>query len=294
MIERKIIKDKLTEFMIGEYVASSLDRVGLSHTQVHKTPLGEKVTIHCARPGLVVGSKGSNIKRMTKALKSKFNLENPQIEIEEVTNQDTSAALVAEYIAGTLERFGSGGFKGVGYRAMDNAIRGGALGIEILISGKVPSQRAKTWRFYMGYLKKCGDVATQVDTAYSIARLKTGVVGIQVRIMPSTLQLPDRVELRSSLIVEEEQKDQSSSDAKKVQEHSEKQQSRDASTKTKKTPQKKTTRKRATKKTAPKSESPKKDEKVTVSQPEKETDSSVKVEKDTTQADDMKQQNDAS
>ena len=70
----------------------------------------------------------------------------------------------------------------------------GARGVEILISGKVPSSRAKTWRFYMGYLKKSGDVAVSgVHTAYAQAKLKTGIVGVQVRIMPSTTALPDDV-----------------------------------------------------------------------------------------------------
>ena len=72
----------------------------------------------------------------------------------------------------------------------------GALGIEIIISGKVPSSRAKSWRFYQGYLKKCGDIAlTGVDTAYASAKLKSGVVGIQVRIMPPGTKLPDHIEL---------------------------------------------------------------------------------------------------
>jgi small subunit ribosomal protein S3 len=79
---------------------------------------------------------------------------------------------------------------------MADVMGAGALGIEIIISGKVPSSRAKSWRFYQGYLKKCGDIAlTGVDTAYTIAKLKSGIVGIQVRIMPPETKLPDHIEL---------------------------------------------------------------------------------------------------
>jgi len=79
---------------------------------------------------------------------------------------------------------------------MSDVMGAGALGIEIIISGKIPSSRAKRWRFYQGYLKKCGDIAlTGVDTAYSIARLKSGIVGIQVRIMPPETKLPDDIKL---------------------------------------------------------------------------------------------------
>jgi ribosomal protein S3 len=99
-------------------------------------------------------------------------------------------------ISNSMERFGTGRFKGIGHKAMTEAMRSGALGIEILISGKVPSQRAKTWRFYNGYLKKCGDVAIEgVDIAYRVAVLKTGVVGIKVSVMPPTTILPDRIDI---------------------------------------------------------------------------------------------------
>jgi small subunit ribosomal protein S3 len=248
MIERKIIKDKLMEFMIGEYIGDTLERVGYSHTEVHQTPLGEKIVVHSARPGLVVGPKGSNIKKLTKVLKAKFNLENPQIEIEEVTDPNVNAALVAEYIAGTLERFGASGFKGVGYRTMENAIRSGALGVEILVSGKIPSSRARTWRFYKGYLKKCGDVAlSDVDVAYTVARLKTGVVGIQVRIMPPNITLPDSVKLQSELVTEEESREQTTEEKKAAEkvseesaeesaEESDKKEPKEASSESKETP----------------------------------------------------------
>ena len=73
-----------------------------------------------------------------------------------------------------------------------------ALGIEIIISGKVPSSRAKRWRFYAGYLKKCGDIdLTGVDYAYTAANLKSGVVGVQERIMPPETKLPDKIEWMS-------------------------------------------------------------------------------------------------
>jgi ribosomal protein S3 len=78
---------------------------------------------------------------------------------------------------------------------MADIMSAGARGVEILISGKVPSSRAKTWRFYMGYLKKSGDIAVSgVNTAYASAKLKTGIIGVQVRIMPSTTKLPDDIE----------------------------------------------------------------------------------------------------
>ena len=196
MIERKFVAQRVKEFQIQEFIEENLKRVGHSHTKMQKTPLGEKIIIFASRPGLIVGRKGENIKKLTKTLKKKFDLENPQIEISEVENINLDARIVAERIANSLERFGTSKFKGIGHKTMEEVINSGALGIEILMSGKIPSARAKRWRFYQGYLKKCGDIALSgVKTAYATAQLKSGIIGIQVRIMPSDLKLPDDIEL---------------------------------------------------------------------------------------------------
>lgn len=194
MIERKIISNNFKEFQIKSFIKKSLNKVGLSSVKLQKTSLGEKVVIKSSRPGLVVGRGGSTIKKLTVDLKKDFKLENPQIELEEINNFNLDATVVAEGIAAQLERFGTQRFKGVGHKTVEAVMRSGALGVEILISGKVPSSRAKTWRFTDGYMKKCGDIAiTGVDLAIEAANLKTGTVGIQVRIMPPTTVLPDAI-----------------------------------------------------------------------------------------------------
>lgn len=194
MIERKFVAENLKEFQIEEYMRSILGKAGISYIKLQRTPLGEKIIVCASRPGIIVGKSGSNIAKLTKDLKERFHLDNPQIELLEAESPMTDANIVAESIANSLERFGTARFKGIGHKAMSDIMNAGARGVEILISGKVPSSRAKTWRFYMGYLKKSGDVAVSgVHTAYSQAKLKTGIVGVQVRIMPSTTALPDDV-----------------------------------------------------------------------------------------------------
>lgn len=194
MIERKFVAENLKEFQIEEYMRSILGKAGISYIKLQRTPLGEKILVCASRPGIIVGKSGSNIARLTKDLKERFHLDNPQIELLEAESPMTDANIVAESIANSLERFGTARFKGIGHKAMSDIMNAGARGVEILISGKVPSSRAKTWRFYMGYLKKSGDVAVSgVHTAYAQAKLKTGIVGVQVRIMPSTTALPDDV-----------------------------------------------------------------------------------------------------
>jgi small subunit ribosomal protein S3 len=196
-IERKFVAQNLKEFEIGEFIMENLKKVGYSHTKLQRTPLGEKIIISASRPGLLIGRKGQNIKNLTKTLKKKFGLENPQIEIGEVENPDLDPQIIAERIANSMERFGSQRFKAIGHKVMEAVMSAGALGIEITISGKIPSSRAKSWRFYQGYLKKCGHISqTGVMRAYAPANLKSGTVGIQVSIMPPWVKLPDDIGLR--------------------------------------------------------------------------------------------------
>lgn len=199
MIERDFVNRKKKEFQMQEFIKENLRGAGVSSSKIQRTPLGEKIIITASRPGLVIGGGGSNIKKLTSQLKKEFDLDNPQIEINEVKEDNLVAAVIAEKIATSLEKYGSMRFKGIGHRSMADAIGAGAKGIEILISGKIPSARARVWRFYQGYIKKCGHAATTiVDTAYEIANLKSGIVGIKVSIMPPGVKLPDHVSIKDA------------------------------------------------------------------------------------------------
>src|SRR3989344_51812 len=197
MMEREFISQRIKEWQIQDFVERSLTNVGHSHTIMKKTPLGEKIVVFASRPGLVVGRRGANIKELTLQLKKQFNLENPQIEISEVENIFLDPNIVAEKIVSSLERFGTARFKGIGHKMMEKIMEAGARGVEILISGKVPGARARSWRFYQGYVKKCGDAAqSAVRRSVRSAQLKPGTVGIQVSIIPPGIRLPDDIRFR--------------------------------------------------------------------------------------------------
>lgn len=201
MIERQIVATKVRHYHIQEFIESKVGKVGYSHTEIQRTPLGEKVVIYTSHPGLVVGRKGENIKDLTDNLKKKFNMENPQIEVAEIDNPLFDAQLVAKLIVSSLERFGPKRFKSLGYKTLENILNAGALGAEIIIGGRgVPSSRAKSWRFSAGYLKKSGDIAvTQVRKALAVAYLKSGAVGVKISILTPDIQLPDRISFIESI-----------------------------------------------------------------------------------------------
>ena len=196
MIERKFVAEKMKEFLVDSYLFKEMGAGKYSSFEIKRTPLGEKIIIYTSRPGLIVGKKGENIKRLTRILKSKFHMENPQIEVAEITNPSLDGQTMAEQIVSTMERFGPRRFKSVGYKTLQRIIDAGAMGAEIIISGRgLPGSRAKSWRFYSGYLKKSGDVAVSgIDYGKCTANLKSGSVGVKVKILPPTVILPDKIE----------------------------------------------------------------------------------------------------
>lgn len=199
MIEREFIKEKAKYLKVKEFIENNISKnAGVGDITIEKTPLGEKITISAVRPGLIIGSGGQNISRLTRELKFNFKLDNPQLEIKEIENPTIHASVVARKIASDLERYGAGRFKVIGYRTLQNVLKSGVLGVEIRIGGRgVPGQKARSWLFYGGYMKKCGDVAmSEVDSAISRADLRSGTVGIKVKIMSLDIKLPDKVTMK--------------------------------------------------------------------------------------------------
>lgn len=208
MIERKFVAEKVKEYLVSEYLHQQLGAGRFSHFEIRRTPLGERVVIYTARPGYIVGKGGENIKELTRVMKMRFKMENPQVEVSEITRPNLDAQTMAEQIVTTLERFGPKRFKSMGYRTLQQIIDAGALGAEIIISGRgLPGSRAKSWRFYSGHLKKSGDVAmSKVLHAKAKANLKSGTIGVKVSILPRETVLPDRITLKElpPVIVQEE------------------------------------------------------------------------------------------
>ena len=239
MEEKKFVSFKKEELGVKEYVKKSLGKGRISNVSIEYTPVGEKIIIATSKPGLVIGRAGERINELTRVLKKRFRLDNPHIEIQEIKDPRLDAQLVADEIALLLERDGSTRFKVIAYRTLQNIMRAGALGAEIVLSGKLPSDRARTWRFTQGYLKKTGDTAKVVQRANTQAVTLPGVAGIKVSILAPDAKLHDRIvvddELRRKVraVVEEAPEPEEEKPKKKA-------------TKKKKTVKKKTTKKKTT------------------------------------------------
>jgi small subunit ribosomal protein S3 len=200
MEERKFIKLKKEEYGIKESIKRNLGKGKISRLDIEYTPIGEKIIISTSRPGLIIGRRGEKIEELTTVLKTRFKLENPHIEIKEIEIPLYDAQLVADELAMALERMGNLKFKVIAYRKLQEIMNAGALGCELRISGKLPSERAKSWRFAEGYLKKAGESRKEVDRAQAIALTKTGIIGIKVAIMSPKAKIYDRINITEELM----------------------------------------------------------------------------------------------
>ncbi|MBS3085450.1 30S ribosomal protein S3 [Candidatus Pacearchaeota archaeon] len=200
MEERKIVGFKKEEFAVKEYIKYSLGKGKISKVKIEYTPVGEKIIVTTNKPGLIIGRRGEKIADLTKVLRKRFKLENPHLEIEEIRKPEFDSQLIADEIAVSLERLGPLKFKVIVYKALQKIVEAGALGVEIKLGGKLPSSRAKQWRFAQGYLKKTGESAKVVDRAKAVAFTRPGVVGIKVSILAPDAYLHDRININEELL----------------------------------------------------------------------------------------------
>jgi small subunit ribosomal protein S3 len=199
MEEKKFVNFKKEELGVKEYIKRELGKGRISRVAIEYTPVGEKIIVATSKPGLVIGRRGEKIDELTRVLKRRFKLDNPHIEIQEIREPRLDAQLVADEIALSLERQGSLKFKVVAYKMLQEIMRAGALGAEIVLSGRLPSERAKSWRFVQGYLKKTGNPAKVVERAMAQAVNIAGVSGIKVSILPPNAHIHDRIVIDDAL-----------------------------------------------------------------------------------------------
>ncbi len=203
MIEKKFVEEKKQEFEIKEFIRKKLGKGKVSEVKIERTPIGEKIVISTTKPGLVIGRSGEIIQDIGRVLKEHFNLENPQIEVSEILNPLFDAQTVADNIATALENLGPLSFKLIAYKELEKMIRGGALGAEIRLSGRLPSERAKSWRFGFGYLKKTGETTKVVNKAKAVAFTQPGAVGVKVSVVPSDVKIPDKITINYESVEKE-------------------------------------------------------------------------------------------
>jgi small subunit ribosomal protein S3 len=194
MIEKDFVTEGLKRTSIDEYLERELERAGYGGMEIQVTPLGTMVVVYAERPGMVIGRGGKTVRSITQNLKTGYGLENPQVEVKEVEIPELNPKIMAHKIAAMLQR--GMHFRRVAYTALRRIMGAGAQGVEVTISGKIRGSRSACAKFSDGYIKKCGEPATRfVRQGFATVQLKPGVLGINVRIMPPDVVLPDKVDI---------------------------------------------------------------------------------------------------
>jgi small subunit ribosomal protein S3 len=193
--ERKFIRENTNRILIKEFLIKKIEGAGFGGMNIQRTPMGTRINILVERPGMVIGKGGSKIKELTEAIKEQFNVDNPQIEIEEAGSKASlNAQIMAEKLAEALER--GWHFRRAGHSTVRRIMDAGAKGCQIIIAGKLTGARHRTEKFTEGHVKYCGETAKEVmDIGYAVAKLKAGVLGVKVRIMIPDAKLPDEIKL---------------------------------------------------------------------------------------------------
>ncbi|HWQ65205.1 MAG TPA: 30S ribosomal protein S3 [Methanospirillum sp.] len=193
-VERKFVADGVRKVRVEKHLSRELKRAGYGGMDLIRTPLGTQVTIFAEKPGIVIGKGGKVVRSLTQDLATVYGVESPQIEVQQVDNPNLNAQIMAERLASALER--GWYFRKAGSSTIRRIMESGALGCEVVISGKLTGARGRVQKFTEGYIKHSGDpVNTIVEKGFAVAIKKLGVIGIQVRIIPPGAQLPDHFQV---------------------------------------------------------------------------------------------------
>ena len=217
--ERKFIRESTRRILIKEFLIKKVEGAGFGGMTIQRTPMGTRINIVVERPGMVIGKGGSKIKEITGEIKDKFNVDNPQIEIQEAGSKALlNAQIMAEKLAEALER--GWHFRRAGHSTVRRIMSAGARGCQIVIAGKLTGARHRTEKFTEGHIKYCGETAKEVmDRGFAMAKLKAGVLGVKVGIMKPDVKLPDEITIK---IPDEEKAKEEHTVTKKVEKIKEK------------------------------------------------------------------------
>jgi small subunit ribosomal protein S3 len=195
-VTKYFIKDVSRRLEIDELLQRDLKRAGYSRVELTKSPVGTRVVIYAAKPGMVIGRRGQSIKDLTKLLETKFSIENPQLSVATIEVPEQDPKVVASQVAQALQR--GVHFRRAAYWAIQRVMESQALGVEIIIRGKLTTERARYEKFRSGYLPRVGDpVLKSVKVAVADVQLKQGLFGINVRILPPTVDFIDKPRMKT-------------------------------------------------------------------------------------------------
>ena len=179
------------DLFIKRYVKERLRYAGIARVEIERASDRASVTIHTARPGIVIGRKGVEIERLRKTLEAKTGRQ-IFINIEEIRKAETNAQLVAENIALQLEK--RVGFRRAMKQAVTYALRSGALGIKVACAGRLGGTEMARREWYRQGRVPLHTLRADIDYGFAVSRTTYGVIGVKAWIFKGEVMEPGKVQ----------------------------------------------------------------------------------------------------
>jgi small subunit ribosomal protein S3 len=169
-----------TDFLVREFLKKKLVEASVSRIQIERAARKVNITIHTARPGIVIGKKGEDIEKLRGQVSKmmKMPVTDVRINISEIRKPELDAQLVAEGIAQQLERRVM--FRRAMKRAVTNTMRIGALGIKVRVSGRLNGAEIARTEWYREGRIPLHTFRADIDYGLAEARTTYGVIGVKV------------------------------------------------------------------------------------------------------------------
>lgn len=174
---RNYAKKLVSDLAVREYVEEKLKSASVSKVVIERPAETARLTIHTARPGIVIGKKGEDVDELRKTLSKKMGVP-VHINIEEIRKPDLDAKLVAQNIGGQLERRVM--FRRAMKRVVQNAMRSGALGIKVQVGGRLGGAEIARSEWYREGRVPLHTLRADIDYATHEALTTYGILGIKV------------------------------------------------------------------------------------------------------------------
>merc|ERR1712196_296360 len=182
--KRKFVADGVFNAELNELLQRELAEDGYSGVEVRQTPARHEIIIRATRTQNVLGEKGRRIRELTAVVQKRWNFPAGSVELyaEKVLNRGLCAVAQCESLRYKL--LGGLTARRACYGVVRFVMESGALGVEVMLSGKVRGQRAKSMKFSDGYMIAAGNPKRQfIDSSVRHVLLRQGVLGIKVMIM---------------------------------------------------------------------------------------------------------------
>eukprot|EP00999_Lentomonas_sp_LEN2_P000203 NODE_1198_length_958_cov_106.212996_g1153_i0.p1 GENE.NODE_1198_length_958_cov_106.212996_g1153_i0~~NODE_1198_length_958_cov_106.212996_g1153_i0.p1 ORF type:complete len:298 (+),score=77.59 NODE_1198_length_958_cov_106.212996_g1153_i0:105-896(+) len=182
--KRKFVADGVFYAELNELFSRQLSEEGYSGLEVRVTPTKQEIIIRATRTKEVLGDKGRRIRELTSVVQKRFNFPEGGVELyaERVENRGLCAIAQCESLRYKL--LGGLAVRRACYGVLRYIMENGAKGCELIVSGKLRAQRAKSMKFTDGFMIHSGNPTRDyVDTAVTHVMLRQGVLGIKVKIM---------------------------------------------------------------------------------------------------------------